>query len=82
MTRRRGFTAMELLVAIGMTLLLFALLAPAVQQASESARATGCRNNLKQLAIAVHAYESVHKTVPGWIHYGILKRVTVHSLGP
>lgn len=72
--RVRGFTAIELLVAIGVTLVLIALLAPAVQQASESARAAGCRNNLKQLAIAVHAYEAVHKTVPGWLHYGILKR--------
>ncbi len=55
--RRRGFTLIELLVVIAIIAVLVALLLPAVQQARESARRSQCRNNLKQLGLALHNYE-------------------------
>lgn len=62
--RRRGFTLIELLVVIAIIAVLIALLLPAVQQAREAARRTQCRNHLKQMALAVHNYESTFSTLP------------------
>jgi prepilin-type N-terminal cleavage/methylation domain-containing protein len=62
--RRHAFTLVELLVVIAIIGILIALLLPAVQAARESARRTGCKNNLHQAAIAVHNYESVHNGFP------------------
>lgn len=62
--RRRGFTLVELLVAISVVGLLLALIVPAVQQARESARKASCRNNLKQIGLALHNYHSTHQTFP------------------
>jgi prepilin-type N-terminal cleavage/methylation domain-containing protein len=63
-SRRRGFTLIELLVVIAIIAVLIALLLPAVQQAREAARRSACKNNMKQLGLALHNYHDTHGKFP------------------
>jgi len=60
----RGLTLIELLVVMGVIGILVGLLLPAVQFARETARQVQCRNNLRQMGIALHNYHTVHRQLP------------------
>jgi prepilin-type N-terminal cleavage/methylation domain-containing protein len=62
--KSRGFTLIELLVVIAIIAVLIAMLLPAVQQAREAARRSSCKNNLKQMGLALHNYESTFTMFP------------------
>lgn len=62
--QRRGFTLIELLVVIAIIAVLIALILPAVQAAREAARRSQCKNNLKQMGLAIHNYEATYRTLP------------------
>ena len=71
--RRNAFTLVELLVVIAIIGILVGLLLPAVQAAREAARRMSCSNNMKQMALSLHNYESAHKKFPfGWNTHGTL----------
>lgn len=66
MKNRGAFTLVELLVCIAIIGLMMALLLPAIQSIRESARQVQCRNNIKQLSLACHQYESTYKIFPAY----------------
>lgn len=78
---KRAFTLIELLVVIAIIAILIALLLPAVQQAREAARRSSCKNNLKQIGIALHNYHDTHHVFPPGYIQPVLSDDTGHN-GP
>ena len=68
--RKQGFTLVELLVVIAIIGILIGMLLPAVQSVREAARRVNCANNVRQLGIGVHNYESAYQSLPYGVYSG------------
>ena len=77
--RRNGFTLIELLVVISIIAVLIALLLPAVQAAREAARRSQCVNNIKQLALSLHNFESTNGTFPKGVNLPYINGLTADT---